>query len=88
MRGECIGIVSPSWGGAGRFSHCVEREVQAIEAMGFRVKISPHALNQSDFVSDTAENRASEIHDFFADNAVRLIENQVRLWYLDSCAQD
>ena len=44
--------------------------MQAIEAMSFRVKISPHALNQSDFVSDTAENRAGDIHDFFADTEV------------------
>ena len=42
--GDTIGIVSPSWGGAGQFPHRVERGVKHLESLGFTVKIAPHAL--------------------------------------------
>ena len=71
--GDTVGIVSPSWGGAGAHPHRVERGVRHLESLGFKVKIGPHALNQRGFVSDTAENRASDLHELFVDPEVRAI---------------
>ena len=70
---DTIGIVSPSWGGAGVFPHRVEQGIRQIETLGYQVKIGQHALNQAGFVSDTPENRAADINDFFADLQVRAI---------------
>ena len=71
--GDTVGILSPSWGGAGAHPHRVERGVKHLESLGFKVKIGPHALNQRGFVSDTAENRASDLHEMFVDPDVRAI---------------
>ena len=72
-RGDTIGIVSPAWGGAGAFPHRVELGVSQIDALGFRARIAPHALNQLGPVSDTAENRAADIHAMFSAPDVRAI---------------
>ena len=71
--GDTIGIVSPSWGGAGAYPHRVERGVKHLESLGFKVKIAPHALNQRGSVSDTAENRVSDLHEMFVAPDVRAI---------------
>ena len=68
-----MGIVSPSWGGAAEFPHRVERGVRELERLGFRVKLAPHALHSSGFISDSAENRVSDLHQMFVDPEVRLI---------------
>jgi muramoyltetrapeptide carboxypeptidase len=71
--GDTIGIVSPSWGGAGAFPHRVESGVKQLNALGFQVKFAPHALNQAGHVSDTPANRVQDIHDLFADPAVKAV---------------
>jgi muramoyltetrapeptide carboxypeptidase LdcA involved in peptidoglycan recycling len=71
--GDTVGIVSPSWGGAGRFPHRLQRGVAHLESLGFRVKIAPHALGQRGYVSDTAANRAADIHALFRDPEIRAI---------------
>jgi muramoyltetrapeptide carboxypeptidase LdcA involved in peptidoglycan recycling len=71
--GDSIGIVSPSWGGAGLYPHRVEQGRQYLQSLGFQVKIATYALNSSGFVSDTAENRAADIHAMFADPTVRAV---------------
>jgi muramoyltetrapeptide carboxypeptidase LdcA involved in peptidoglycan recycling len=71
--GDTIGIVSPSWGGAGLYPHRVQTGKQQLEALGFRVKFAPHALNQVGFVSDTTAHRAEDIHSLFADPQVQAI---------------
>jgi muramoyltetrapeptide carboxypeptidase LdcA involved in peptidoglycan recycling len=71
--GETIGIVSPSWGGAGMFPHRIELGTKYVESCGYKVKIAPHAMNQHGYVSDTAENRAQDIHTMFLDPEVKAI---------------
>ncbi len=71
--GDTIGIVSPSWGGAGAFPHRVEQGIRQLEALGFKVKLAPHALGQHGFVSGTPEQRASDLHAMFADPQVKAI---------------
>jgi muramoyltetrapeptide carboxypeptidase len=78
QKGASIGIVSPSWGGAGRFPHRIEQATRHLESLGFKVKFAAHALNQGtldidSFISDTAENRAQDIHDMFLDPEVGAI---------------
>ncbi|MDE0082457.1 MAG: LD-carboxypeptidase [Gammaproteobacteria bacterium] len=65
--------MSPSWGGAGRFPHRMENGVRQLERLGFRVKLGRHALNPGGMVSDSAENRVSDLHEMFTDPDVRLI---------------
>lgn len=72
-RGGTIGIASPSWGGAGVFPHRLERGVAQLLELGYQVKLAPNALNSVGFVSDTARNRASDLHALFADPSVRLV---------------
>ena len=72
-QGDLIGVVSPSWGGAGAFPHRVDRGRQHLESLGFRVRIGRHAMNQLGFVSDTAENRVSDLHEMFEDPEIRAI---------------
>ena len=71
--GDAIGIVSPSWGGPAVFPHRLERGIVELERLGFEVKIGEHARNANGHVSDTARNRAQDIHRFFEDPDVRLI---------------
>jgi muramoyltetrapeptide carboxypeptidase len=72
-KGDTVGIVSPSWGGGAEYPHRIERGVEYLESSGFRVRIAPHAMNSVGYVSDTAENRASDIHAMFGDPEVRAI---------------
>jgi muramoyltetrapeptide carboxypeptidase LdcA involved in peptidoglycan recycling len=69
-RGDTIGIVSPSWGGAGLFPHRVEQGVQYLRSLGFEAKLAPHALNRHGFVSDTPRRRVEDIHAMFLDPEV------------------
>ena len=44
--GDTIGIVSPSHSGAALFPHRLERGIQHLESLGYRVTVAPHALNK------------------------------------------
>ena len=72
-QGDYVGVLSPSAGAAAAFPHRVDRGVAQIESLGFKVKLGRHALNQDGYVSDTAQNRVSDLHDMFRDPEVRLI---------------
>ena len=71
--GDTIGIVSPSWGGAGAFPHRLENGIAYLESRGFDVRVGHHARGQLGHVSDTAENRVSDIHDMFESSEVAAI---------------
>ena len=71
--GDTVGIVSPSWGGAGAFPHRTAQGVKQLHALGFTVKLGLHALNQHGTVSDTADKRAEDILGMFADPEVKLV---------------
>jgi muramoyltetrapeptide carboxypeptidase LdcA involved in peptidoglycan recycling len=72
-RGDVVGVVSPSWGGAGAFPHRVEKGIAQLEALGFRVALARHARGQHGAVSDSAEHRVQDLHDMFRDPEVRLV---------------
>lgn len=71
--GDTIGIVSPSWGGGARFPHRIERGAAHLRSLGFRVQFASHARRSIGYVSDTAENRAADIHAMFLDPEVKAI---------------
>lgn len=71
--GDRIGIVSPSSGGAAAFPHRVQNGLAYLRSRGFEVELSRHAANQVGFVSDTAENRASDLHEMFRRTDIQAI---------------
>jgi muramoyltetrapeptide carboxypeptidase len=66
-------VISPSWGGGAAYPHRVERGIAYLESLGFQVKMAPHAMNSAGYVSDTPENRVSDIHEMFGDPEVRAV---------------
>lgn len=71
--GDTIGIVSPSWYGGEIYGHRVRRGVEHLRTLGFEVRVAPHTLNSTGWVSDTAESRAVDIHRLFGDPQVKAI---------------
>ncbi len=71
--GDTIGIVSPSWGGAGAYPHRAEQGVRQLQQLGFKVEFGAHARNNNGTTSDTPANRAQDIHDMFANPAIHAI---------------
>lgn len=71
--GDTVGVISPSWGGAAAYPHRIERGVAHLESLGFHVKLAPHAMNSAGYVSDTPENRVSDLHAMFRDPEVRAV---------------
>lgn len=71
--GDVIGIVSPSWGGAGMLPQRTAQGVKQLEAFGYRVKFARHALNHCGYVSDTAIHRTDDLHELFGDPEVKAI---------------
>jgi muramoyltetrapeptide carboxypeptidase len=55
------------------FPHRVERGVQHLQSLGFKVRIGHHALNQRGFVSDSPQSRVDDIHSMFGDSEVKAI---------------
>lgn len=71
--GDTVGIVSPAWFGGATFVPRARRGIAALEGMGFRVVVAPHAFANAGHVSASAAERASDLHAMFADTAVRAI---------------
>lgn len=75
--GGHIAVVSTSWGGIGELSARSARGVAALEQLGYRVTLMPHAAGTSDglrdWVSATAQERLADLHAAFADPAVDLV---------------
>jgi muramoyltetrapeptide carboxypeptidase len=68
--GDTIGVVSPA--SAIDREH-LERGVAALKSLGFRVKVSRHALDRDGIVAGPDAARASEVQAFFADPEVGAI---------------
>lgn len=71
--GDTIGVISPSWGGAGLYPERCEAARRQLQALGFELRFARHARNQRGYVSDTPEHRASDVHELFADPGVAAI---------------
>lgn len=71
--GDTIGIASPSWGGPAVFPHRLENGIAYLESRGFRVRVAAHARGEDGFVSGTATQRCTDLHDLFSDPGVAAI---------------
>jgi muramoyltetrapeptide carboxypeptidase len=68
--GDTIGVVAP---GAAVDREFLERGVGALNSMGFRVKVSNHALDRDRILAGTDHDRATELATFFRDPEVKAI---------------
>jgi len=68
--GDTIGVVAPA---AAIEREYLERGVAALSAMGYRVKVSRHALDRATILAGEDRVRASEVAAFFADPEVKAI---------------
>lgn len=71
--GGTIAVVSPSAGFAGRFRRRTDRGVQALQALGYKVKLMPHALENQSWVSAPIEDRVADLEAAFTDPEVTAI---------------
>ena len=71
--GDTVGIVSPAWFGGETFVPRAQAGMRRLEALGFRVLVAPHAFNNRDHVSDTAQHRADDLNAMVANPDVRMI---------------
>lgn len=67
VRGDLIGVCAPSSPIA---PDQLERGVARLEALGYRVRVSPHARERRRFTAGTLEDRLSDLHALFADEQV------------------
>lgn len=71
--GDTIGIISNSAPLAGLVPHRFQKGIGALEGMGYKIKIAPHTLVISGYVSASGKERASDLNALFADQSVRAI---------------
>ncbi len=72
-KGDTIGIVSPSAPLAGLFPHRTKRAIEAIKALGFRVKLGRYALKVTGYTAGDPKERAEDINSFFKDKKIKAI---------------
>lgn len=68
--GDTVGVIAPA---AAIEREFLEQGVNVLRAMGYRVKVSQHALDRAGILAGSDSTRASEINAFFADDEVRAI---------------
>ena len=88
--GDTIGLFSPSAPLAGLVPHRTQKGIQALERLGFKIKVGENALKVTGHTAGTPQERAEDINSFFEDKEVKAIfsfiggnhSNQI-LKYLD-----
>lgn len=73
VRGDTIGIISPSAWLCPIFPHRVENWVKMLEQLGFNVKFAHNAKNNAWYVSWSIQERVDDIHEMFEDTSVKAI---------------
>jgi muramoyltetrapeptide carboxypeptidase len=68
--GDTIGVVAPA---AAIERDYLERGVATLSAMGYRVRVSSHALDRDGILAGTDPIRAAELQAFFADPSIKAI---------------
>lgn len=71
LRGQTVGIISPSAASADRMEYTFSKE--AMEAMGLKVKVGSNFKNRFGHLAGTDEERAADFNDMFADPEVKAI---------------
>jgi muramoyltetrapeptide carboxypeptidase len=68
--GDTVGVIAPA---AALEREYLERGVSALVKLGYRVKVSEHALDRAGVFAGGDEVRATELHRFFADPEVKAV---------------
>jgi len=71
LRGQTVGIISPSAASADRMEYTFAKE--AMEAMGLKVKVGDNFKNRFGHLAGMDEERAADFNDMFADPEVKAI---------------
>ncbi len=71
LRGQTVGIISPSAASADRMEYTFAKE--AMEAMGLKVKVGSNFKNRFGHLAGTDEERAADFNDMFGDPEVKAI---------------
>ncbi|MGH3354639.1 MAG: S66 peptidase family protein [Nocardioidaceae bacterium] len=75
--GATIAVVSTSWQGLAALPARADRAVSALQRLGYQVRLMPHARDDGDgfrdWVAGTAQSRAADLHQAFADPEVGLV---------------
>ena len=70
-KGDTVGLVSPSSATADRMQFTYAKE--ALEALGFEVRLGKSLMNRRGHLAGTDAERAGDLNDMFADNYVKAI---------------
>ncbi len=71
--GDTVGIISPASPIASECPRRFERGLANLRAMGFDVRVAPHARTARGYTAGTIEQRVDDIHALFADPAVKAV---------------
>ncbi|MGH3002536.1 MAG: S66 family peptidase [Gaiellaceae bacterium] len=71
--GDTVAIVSPAFGGVGRWPHRVERGMGYLESLGLKVRLMPNAARTEGWASASPEARVADLHEAFADDEVAVV---------------
>jgi muramoyltetrapeptide carboxypeptidase len=71
--GDTIAVVSPSCPAAAFLTEEVRRGTEALERMGFQVRLMPHAKGVRGWTSGTVQERLDDLHQAFADPGVHAV---------------
>lgn len=72
-KGDTVGLISPSAGLAPFAMHRIDKAVQTLRELGYKIKISKHALKNADYVSASLEERLEDIHSMFKNPQIKMI---------------
>jgi muramoyltetrapeptide carboxypeptidase len=70
-KGDTVGIIAPSAATADRMEFTYAKE--AMEALGFQVKLGEHLKNRSGHLAGSDEERAGDLNAMFGDSSVKMI---------------
>ena len=71
--GDTIGIVSPSWCGAGFFPHRVDNGKRNLKKLGYKVVLGKNTLKTTGYTAGSPEERATDINEFFKNKKIKAI---------------
>ena len=72
-KGDVIGVVAPSNPIIGDNIEEIERAKEIITELGYKVKYSKNLFSNTNKYSSTAEEKAEDINEMFADKEIKMI---------------
>ena len=70
-KGNRVGVISPSWCGAGNFPYRLKRGISFLETLGLNPILGSYTNSGNGRVAGTPEERARDINQMFADKKTR-----------------